>query len=292
MTTVEPTIQELQDEIDKMAKDAQQAENLRVLLAASTNPQTTVPELKLPDQIRADVDMTRVPVTAKLDMDTPLMAVPGVKHYLHIIEVEMEDGHSEYRALVSPLSKENTLRFIRNRLVVTKFGLDLKPCDYMDVRYLCNFFFDIAGKEIGCWHLIHSSSLAEIGTYAPEIMKQLNEEELAKLIDSATLKRLVDLTAENASLREQVRSFGIQLDEFFRGKYNVGGKLFEHIMNLSALLPESDRSKLISKGDGIIARLSKWFDAHPTVKLLVTVGAIVGLSIGALVLFGVVQIGG
>ena len=284
-----PTNEELQEEIDKAMKEAQEQENLDILLSAGRQPPTQVQELQIPS-LAGDVDM-RVPVTAKLDMSTPLEPVKGVKHYLHIMEVEMPEGNSEYRALVSPLSKDTTLRFIRNRLVVTKFGLDLKPCDYMDVKYLCNFFFDLAGKEIGCWHLIHSSSLAEIGTYAPEIMKQLNEEELARLIDSATLKRLIDLTAENASLREQVRSFGIQLDQFFKGKYNIGGKLFEHIMNLSALLPESDRSKLIDSGDGIIARISKYLDAHPTVKMVITIGGIVGIVVGLLMATGFVRLG-
>ena len=289
-----PTPKEIREEVDESLKEAQEEENLRILLSAGAygQPPTSNEDLKVPVLDGAEsVVMKRVPPTAKVDMDRPLRPLKGVKHYLHIIEVEMPDGSSEYRALVSPLSKDNTLRFIRNRLVVTKFGLDLKPCDYMDVRYLCNFFFDMAGKEIGVWHLIHSSSLAEIGTYAPEIIKQINEEEIARLIDSATLRRLIDLSAENASLREQVRSFKIQLDNFFKGKYDVGGKLFEHIMNLSALLPESDRSKLIENKGNIISKIANWLEKHPTVKTVITIGSIIGLIIGGLILTGVIQIG-
>jgi hypothetical protein len=288
-----PTEEEIKAEVNRKLIEAQEEENLRILMDAGKYgpPPTNREDLTIPQFAGADsIDMQRIPVTAKVDMSTPLKPVKGVKHYLHIIEVEMPEGHSEYRALVSPLSKDNTLRFIRNRLVVTKFGLDLKPCDYMDVKYLCNFFFDMAGKEIGVWHLIHSSSLAEIGTYAPEIMKQLNEEELARLIDSATLKRLIDLTAENASLREQVRSFGIQLDQFFKGKYNIGGKLFEHIMNLSALLPESDRSKLIDNNGNIFTRLMNWLEKNPTAKMIISVVSIVALIIGVLILSGIVKI--
>jgi len=266
----------------------QEKENLRILMSAG-RVETKTKTFDVPDIPEKDIELSS---TVSIDVSKALAPTPGVKHYLHILEVEMNDGSAGYRGIISPLSKDNTLRFIRNRLVVTKFGLDLKPCDYMDVRYLCNFYYDLAGESIGVWHLIHSSSLAEIGTYAPEIMKQLSEKELANIINVAVMRRLIDVSAENASFRERIRSLGQSLTLFFEGKYDVGGKLFEHIMNLAAVLPESDRAELAKTKKGILKRVTEWLDKNPTIKLILTIGVLVGLSVGVLMLFGVIRAGG